>query len=218
VRSGPFEYDPPETMRTDERMVPRSRFADSRLLFRLWLKNPLKIGAVAVSSPELAAAMARQIPPRKDGYVVELGGGTGSVTRAILESGVAAERLVVIERDPTLHRHLKKQHPGVHVLLGNAVHLRAMLKQKGISPIIAIVSSLPLLLMKAAERCRIGSQSFAALEPGAPFIQFTYGLFSPLPRRKLGVQGRVKDRVLQNLPPASIWLYEKLASRRRAAE
>ena len=59
-------------------------FAESRLLFKLWLKNPRKIGAVAVSSAELAAAMARQMP-RGPGCVVELGGGTGSVTKAILE-------------------------------------------------------------------------------------------------------------------------------------
>ena len=68
--------------------------SDSRLLFKLWLKNPFKIGAVAVSSPELAAAMARHIPNRAEGYVVELGGGTGPVTRAILECGVARNRLV----------------------------------------------------------------------------------------------------------------------------
>ncbi len=194
-------------------------FADSRLLFKLWLKNPLKIGAVAVSSPELAAAMARQIPKSAQGFVVELGGGTGPVTRAILKSGIAPERLVVIERDPTLHRHLAERHPGVKVLLGDAMHLRELLKKEGIAPVTAIVSSLPLLSMKKSVQYRIGDQAFAVLEPGAPFIQFTYGLFSPLPRRKLGVQGRVKDRVLQNLPPASIWLYVKPgAAHRHAAE
>jgi len=56
------------------------------------------------------------------------------------------------------------------------------------------------------------------LEPGAPFIQFTYGLFSPLPRRRLALNGKVKDRVLQNLPPANIWLYERPVSKRRALE
>jgi phosphatidylethanolamine/phosphatidyl-N-methylethanolamine N-methyltransferase len=214
-----LEYDPRETMCADDKKNGRrSMFADSRLLFRLWLKNPRKIGAVAVSSPELAAAMARQIPQRKDGYVVELGGGTGPVTRAILESGVAPERLVVIERDPTLHSHLQERHPGVKVLMGNAAHLQSMMEEHDIAPVIAIVSSLPLLSMKEPERCRIGDQSFAVLEPGAPFIQFTYGLFSPLPRRRLGVHGRVKERVLQNLPPASIWLYEKPRMQRRAAE
>jgi phosphatidylethanolamine/phosphatidyl-N-methylethanolamine N-methyltransferase len=93
-----------------------------------------------------------------------------------------------------------------------------MLKRENIAPVVAIVSSLPLLSMKTEAQYRIGEQSFAVLEPGAPFIQFTYGLFSPLPRRKLGVQGRVKDRVLQNLPPATIWVYETLSPRRRTAE
>lgn len=203
-------------MRTDEKEARRRRFADWRLLFSLWLKDPRKIGAIAVSSPELAAAMARLVPRGADGYVVELGGGTGPVTRAILETGVAPERLVVIERDPTLHRHLQKRHPGVTVLLGNALHLRSMLKQRAIAPVIAIVSSLPLLSMTERERCQIGAQSFAVLEPGAPFIQFTYGLFSPLPRRRLAVQGRVEDRVLQNLPPANIWIYDRPAAKRRA--
>jgi phosphatidylethanolamine/phosphatidyl-N-methylethanolamine N-methyltransferase len=205
-------------MRADQKKGPRSKFTDSLLLFRLWLKNPLKIGAVAASSPELAAAMARQIPHRKDGYVVELGAGTGPVTRAILESGVTPERLVVIERDPTLHRHLKERHPDVKVLLGSAVQIRSMMQQNGISPVIAIVSSLPLRSMKESERCRISDESFALLEPGAPVIQLTYGLSSPLPRRRLGVHGRLQDRVLQNLPPASIWIYKKSSLLRRAAE
>jgi phosphatidylethanolamine/phosphatidyl-N-methylethanolamine N-methyltransferase len=182
---------------------------DSRLLFKLWLKNPRSIGAVAVSSPELAAAMARQVPKQLDGYVVELGGGTGSVTRALLAAGVPAEKLVVIERDPTLHRYLSDHFPGVHVLLGDAVHLPTLLRRHEIGPVAAIVSSLPLLSLKRSIQLRIGALAFAVLEPGAPFIQFTYGLFSPLPRERLGIRGEVEERVLQNLPPASVWRYTK---------
>jgi phosphatidylethanolamine/phosphatidyl-N-methylethanolamine N-methyltransferase len=184
-------------------------FSDSRLLFKLWLKNPFKIGAVAVSSPELASAMARHIPVGIEGYVVELGGGTGPVTRAILAAGVPAERLVVIERDPTLHRHLSQRYPGVRVLLGDAMHLQTLLKREGIQPVKAIVSSLPLLSMKKAIQHRIGAQAFAVLAPDAPLIQFTYGFFSPLNRNRLGVSGAVQDRVLQNLPPASVWIYRR---------
>lgn len=184
---------------------------DSRLLFKLWLKNPRSIGAVAVSSPELAAAMARQVPKQLDGFVVELGGGTGSVTRALLAAGVPANKLVVVERDPTLHRYLSDHFPGVHVLLGDAAHLPALLRRHGIAPVAAIVSSLPLLSLKRSIQLRIGAQAFSVLEPGAPFIQFTYGLFSPLPRDRLGIFGEVEERVLQNLPPASVWRYFKPA-------
>ena len=183
--------------------------SESRLLLKLWLKNPLKIGAVAASSPELAAAMARHIPRHTAGYVVELGGGTGPVTRAILDTGVPADRLIVVERDPDLHRHLSARYPNVRVLKGDAMHLQQLLRREGIHPVRAIVSSLPLLSMKKAIQHRIGAQAFSVLEPGAPLIQFTYGLFSPLNRHRLGVHGTVEDRVLQNLPPASVWLYRR---------
>src|SRR5207253_809337 len=103
-------------------------------------------------------------------------------TRAILSAGVPLDRLVVIERDPILHHHLVERHPGVRVLQGDAMHLQHLLKREGIAPVKAIVSSLPLLSMKKAIQYRIGSQVFSVLEPGAPMIQFTYGLFSPLNR------------------------------------
>jgi phosphatidylethanolamine/phosphatidyl-N-methylethanolamine N-methyltransferase len=183
-------------------------FAESRLLFKLWLKNPRKIGAVAVSSAELAAAMARQIP-HGHGWVVELGGGTGSVTKAILKAGTPPERLIVLERDPTLHKVLQERYPGVKVLLGDAGRLQSLLKHEGIEHVKAIVSSLPLISMKRSIQDRITSQIFSVLEPGAPLIQFTYSLFSPIPRRRFGVHGEVGDRVLQNLPPASVWVYRK---------
>jgi len=185
---------------------------DTRLLLKLWLKNPRHIGAIAVSSPELAAAMARQIPPHAQGFVIELGGGTGAVTRAILKAGVRPDRLIVVERDPVLHDHLVKRFPGVRVLLGDAMHLQALLKRHDIRPVAAIVSSLPLLSMKRSVQYRIGAQAFAALGAGAPFIQFTYGLFSPLPKERLGILGQVAERVLQNLPPASVWRYHRAAA------
>jgi len=193
-------------------------FAESRLLFKLWLKNPRKIGAVAVSSAELAGAMARQVP-RGPGYVVELGGGTGSVTKALLKAGTPPEKLIVVERDPTLHKVLQERYPGVKVLLGDAAKLQPLLKREGIDHVKAIVSSLPLISMKRSLQDRITAQAFMALEPGAPLIQFTYSLFSPIARRRHGVHGEVGDRVLQNLPPASVWVYRKPhAHTRRAAE
>jgi len=192
-------------------------FSESRLLFKLWLKNPRKIGAVAVSSAELASAMARQVP-RGPGWVVELGGGTGSVTKALLKAGIPAERLIVLERDPTLHKVLHERYPGVKILLGDAGRLQSLLKREGIDHVKAIVSSLPLISMKRSIQDRITAQAFSVLEPGAPLIQFTYSLFSPIHRRRHGVHGEVGDRVLQNLPPASVWVYRKPHTHRAAAE
>ncbi|MGH6882786.1 MAG: hypothetical protein ACREFM_17835, partial [Hypericibacter sp.] len=70
---------------------------------KIWIRNPMKLGAIVPSSRELALAMARLVPTDRKGPVVELGGGTGVITRGLIETGIAPEDLIVIERDPTLH-------------------------------------------------------------------------------------------------------------------
>jgi phosphatidylethanolamine/phosphatidyl-N-methylethanolamine N-methyltransferase len=188
----------------------RSFMGSEPILFlRRWLKDPLKIGAIAPSGRDLATAMARLVPIASQEPVIELGGGTGSITEALLDAGVPPSRLFVVERDEALHDLLVKRFPQVRVLLGDAAELTTLLRPLGISRASAVVSGLPLLTMRDSVRDRIVEESFALLEPGAPFIQFTYGLASPIPRRKLGVQGEVKSRVLNNLPPASVWLYHR---------
>ena len=188
-----------------------------RLFFRQWLRNPLKIGALAPSSRELAESMARLVPMPLAGPVIELGGGTGPVTTALLDAGAPPDQLYVIERDPTLHHHLTRRCPAVHVIRGDAAELTRILRPLGVHDAAAVVSGLPLLSMKRSVQRAIIEESFAMLAPGAPFIQFTYGLFSPVPRRAFGVVGRVQDHVLTNLPPARVWVYRRPASGGRDA-
>ncbi len=67
---------------------------------RRWIRSPLKIGAFLPSSRSLARAhWQRGRYCEKAGAVIELGAGTGPVTQALLHAGIAADRLVVIERE-----------------------------------------------------------------------------------------------------------------------
>ena len=84
---------------------------DSSLFLREWLANPQRTGAVAPSSPKLAAAMARWLPSDPESYVLELGPGTGAVTQALIERGLREERLVAIEKNPKLARLLRQRFP-----------------------------------------------------------------------------------------------------------
>jgi len=61
--------------------------------------------------PRMAAAMARLVPADSQDLVVELGGGTGVITQALLEAGIAPARLIVVERDEALHDLLVKRFP-----------------------------------------------------------------------------------------------------------
>ena len=58
--------------------------ADIRLFLASWLRSPMQVGALVPSSGALAHCMAAQVDPSKPGLVVELGPGTGTVTRALL--------------------------------------------------------------------------------------------------------------------------------------
>ncbi len=84
--------------------------------FRQWLREPRSIAALAPSGRELARRVAAAVG-RDARTVVELGGGTGVITQALLERGIAPERLLVLERNPELHSHLEHRFPGVEVAL-----------------------------------------------------------------------------------------------------
>ncbi len=182
--------------------------------FLLWLRRPGELGAVLPSSPRLARAMAAQIDPGKPGAVVELGAGTGSVTRAILEAGIRAADLIVVEREARFCRLIGRRFPGVGVLEADALDLAETLAAAGVWRAKAVVSSLPLVSMSEQARYRIADQAFATLGPGGTLIQFTYAPTPPLTRRmcdSLGLVGARRSWVGLNLPPAFVWRYHRIA-------
>jgi phosphatidylethanolamine/phosphatidyl-N-methylethanolamine N-methyltransferase len=154
--------------------------------------------------------MARQIDPQGEGCVVELGGGTGSITRALLERGLSPGRLVVVERDRTLAALLRTRFPGVRVLHGDAAELVALLRPLAIDRAAAVVSSLPLLSLPKQMRRRMVEQSFALLGDQGTFVQYTYGVASPLAAPEFGLCGEVAQRIWRNFPPAVVWRFRRL--------
>jgi phosphatidylethanolamine/phosphatidyl-N-methylethanolamine N-methyltransferase len=181
---------------------------ESKLLLIAWLKGPLRIGTVVPSGPDLAAAVAAQVPSEPDGPVIELGGGTGPLTEAFLDAGVRPSDLVVIERDPRLFRYLANRHPDVTLIEGDAAELGKLTREVGVTRARAVVSSLPIVWMSA--RNAIVEQSFALLgSRGGPFIQVTNWVGSPLSCRDLGIEGQCAARLWSNLPPSSVWTYHR---------
>mgnify|MGYP000943509563 FL=1 len=105
--------------------------------------NPRAMGAACPSTPSLASGMASWVPLDQEGWVVELGGGTGAVTTALLKHGVPPWKLVVVERSPTLASHLRQRFPQLRVIQGDAAQLTQLLGHDRTHGISSIVSSLP---------------------------------------------------------------------------
>lgn len=183
--------------------IPTFLVDQGRFLLRL-VRAPRGVGAVAPSSPALARAMASEIADI-EGPILELGPGTGVVTEAILARGVAPARLTAIEYDAAFAQLVAQRCPGVNVVCGDAFFLTRTL---GVSAprFKAVVSSLPLLNFNPAQRTALLEEAFLLLKPGAPFIQFSYGVAPPIaPPRGASVTRAA--RILFNLPPARVWVY-----------
>ena len=183
-------------------------------LFKQWLRNPLRTAAIAPSSRELAEAMVAELPPGAQ-RVIELGGGTGAITRALLAHGVRGDNLLVVELSEELHEHLHERFPAVRVALGDARELRAVASRCGFlgqGPVDAIISGLGLLAMPVETQQEILFEAFASLRPGGRFIQFTYGPQPPVAesvQQALGLAVHRGDFVLRNVPPATVYVYER---------
>ena len=178
----------------------------------LWLRQPRRVGAVVPSGRALARAMAANIDRHAPGTVVELGGGTGNITRAILRAGIAAKDLIVVESETKLCRIIARRYPGVRVLCADARDLEGLLALASIGPVKAVVSGLPFVAMDNEDCRQILAGAFAVLAPGGEFLQFTYSPASPVSqqmRNDLNIDGKRSEWVLSNLPPAAIWRYRR---------
>jgi phosphatidylethanolamine/phosphatidyl-N-methylethanolamine N-methyltransferase len=187
----------------------------SGLFFVSWLCHPLQVGAIAPSGRALGRAVARAIDPGRDAPVIELGAGTGSLTEAILDAGLPAERLVLVEMNPKFCDVLSERYPGVRVICGDAARLRMLVH--GIAERAqAVVSGLPLLSMPRRIQEAILSQSMELLDTNGTFVQFTYSLGAPVPKsvtQAVGLHGRRVAHVWSNLPPASVWHFTPATAR-----
>ena len=185
------------------------RLDDEVRFIRSWIERPLSIGAVTPSGKILARAMARYVDPNSNGPVVELGPGTGPVTEALVEAGVDPSRLVLVEFNPTFCRILRSRYPDATLVQGDAYSIRRLLETLLIEPAAAVVSGLPLVTKPIRERWRLVRDAFDLMLPGAPFVQFTYSVASPLPKRLGGFTAEASERIWMNLPPARVWVYRR---------
>ena len=185
------------------------RLDDEVRFLRSWLERPLTVGAVTPSGKLLARTMARYVDPDSDGPVVELGPGTGPVTEALVRAGVAPSRLVLVEFNPTFCRLLRARYPDATLVQGDAYSMRRLLETLLLQPAAAVVSGLPLVTKPIKMRLRLIRDAFDLMLPGAPFVQFTYSVASPLPRRLGGFSVEASERIWMNLPPARVWVYRK---------
>ena len=203
------DIDPRRDDRADRSARKGSEFSDRLKFFAAMVRSPRHVSAVTPTSRQTAVEMARPIDLASGLPVLELGPGTGPITRAILDRGVKPEDLYVIEHSADLCRHLETQFPGIHVVHGDAFDLEATLAGLDTPLFDCVISGIPLLSFGPDRSNKLLEGSLDRVPAGRPMVQITYSGKAPLEPRDTRIQARRSARIMRNLPPASVWLYTR---------
>ncbi|ADD40921.1 class I SAM-dependent methyltransferase [Stackebrandtia nassauensis] len=192
---------------------PPSYLRDVGVFFRHWLKAPGKTGAVWPSSRFLARSLASALDGYSQPAVAELGPGTGPATAQIQARLAGAGTHVAVDLNPQFASMLAARFPDVDVVCDSADRLPAILAERDITVVDAVVSGLPFAAFPAGLQRDILDAVVASLHPGhGVFTTFNYvGAFSLPPARRF--RGLLAERfeeisisgpVLRNIPPAYV--------------
>ncbi len=182
-------------------------------LLKEFLFKPVTVGTVWPSSNALCREMITDVNISQADLIVELGPGTGPITRYILENKKSDAHLVAIELSKRLCDHLSETMPEAEFINASAEELPALLKERDYGQADLIVSGLPWASFSGDLQRRILDQAVASLRHGGYFTTFAYIQGKMLPSyhrfRKL-LENEFDEVVLspivwKNFPPAFVY-------------
>jgi len=188
----------------------RERMAGALRFFSVWMRSPVRTGSIVPSSGDLARKIVRVVRPGA-GRVIELGGGTGVFTRALLDLGLPPAELEVVEIDPELVRGLRRQFRNVAILDADASDLVASVAGTA-GDYQAVISGLPMLTIPRQQQRAILAAAFELLGDRGAFYQFTYATRPPLDPaliNEFGLGVVQIDTSWRNFPPARIYRFTR---------
>ena len=189
-----------------------SKFDDEVRFFKGWIEGPKNVGTPFPTSAFTGRSMASHIDLTSKLPVLEIGAGTGVITRAILKHGTPANRLYALEYSADFSDCLRKNFPSVNVIEGDAFNLDETLGAHSSNVFDCVISAIPLLNFRPSERVDYIESLLDRIPMGRPIVQVTYGPLSPVPKGTGSFVATRADFVFRNVPPAHIWTYKRLAS------
>ena len=190
--------------------------SDFRLFFGKFLKHGTAIASLAPSSRWLARATIANIDWGRVGVVVELGAGTGPITRELAARAGARTRLVIVERDPDFAEILRERYSGranLEVVEGDVADLAGMLADRGVARVDHVVSGLPTPSFPRELQQALFRNVRDLLEPDG-----TYNQITEMPLVYWNFYRRFFDHVQfvfepRNFPPAGAYICRGVKAR-----
>ncbi len=150
--------------------------SDFSLFLGKFLRHGTAIASLAPSSRWLSRTTVRNVDWDRARVLVELGAGTGPITRVLAERARHHCRVVVVERDPDFARLLRARYehlPNLDIIEGDVRDLAGMLADRGIGPADHVISGLPVPSFPKSLQHDLFRVVRAALAPEGTYNQIT---------------------------------------------
>jgi phosphatidylethanolamine/phosphatidyl-N-methylethanolamine N-methyltransferase len=189
----------------------------AEMLFHVaeYARHPRTMGSILPSSRALARTMTESVPRLGErDVIVELGPGTGAITRAIVKAW-PRNRVIAVEKNPRCAAVLRQRFPRIDVAETCVSTLAHELMIPDGYRVGAVLSSLPMVSFDPVLRRSVLAAIASVMDDAAVYVQFTYSRaawdgFAPEGLKLVGTR-----RVMRNVPPATILSF--IRQRRRGA-
>jgi len=174
-----------------------------------FLKHPLQIGSIIPSSRFLERRIVAAAGIGSANVVVELGPGTGGITRAILRAMPQHARLLSVEINPHFHALVSGiDDDRLIAHLGSACDLKQIIASYGLDAPNAVVSGIPFSTMSRSVGSRILEAVSTLLAPKGRFVAYQVSnRVATLCQPFLGSGQTAMELV--NIPPMRVFQWEK---------
>ncbi len=182
-----------------------------------FLKNPAKVGAITPSSPELAQKMLKGIEPSAENIILELGVGTGAITKYLQDVLPDEKSYLGIELDRSMVKSLRKNYPDLKIVCGNATETFSIHQKSNLGKVGFVICCLPFVSLpnEVGEKILLEIDKF--MQQGCTFrtFQYAHGYYFPsaiklreFMRKRYGKAQRSR-LVVKNVPPAYTLTWKK---------
>jgi phosphatidylethanolamine/phosphatidyl-N-methylethanolamine N-methyltransferase len=185
------------------------KFDEEIRFFKGMMQGPKTVGAIVPTSSVTAKRMASVIDVKSGLPVLELGPGTGVITKQILARGVPADKIVSVEYSEDFYRRLVEDYVGVNFIHGDAFDLQNILGGFTDQTFDCVISAVPMLSFPMEARIQLLEDLLSRIPEGRPVVQITYGPVSPIIAKPDRYHIEHFDFVVRNIPPAQLWIYRK---------